>query len=794
MRSARACSLGLAVAIGFADYVGAAQQCRLVLNADGAASMPSVPQPVNPPTGNGTTNSGSGSGSNTTSPSFPPVTAFQYGKQPIRGVNLGGWFVLEPWITPSIFQNTNNTDIVDEFTFGQFQEFDTALATLQEHWATWITADDFAQMAEAGLTHVRIPVGYWSIPTNQSVAPYIPGAWPYLLKALNWARNNSIHVIIDLHARQGRRTGTTTPASARIGGMVDVVELLNEAAGFRGDNWASAVRQFWQDGYNTSWTNFMTSPSAQGVLMDYHEYQIFSDGELSRSQDQHISFACTLLPTLQNFANSNIWTVTGEWSTAITDCAQWLNGRGVGARWDGTFGDGNPAFGSCQGFTGDMSTFSSSYKAFLRKYWEVQVEIGESIQGWIYWTWKRASRLSVTRGASSARGSDAGEPPVSLVFLSTLPMADISNNPFLDRTASVTSRFPNIAPNQAPSPTNPQYASWLQAQSATPGSGYGTANSGFVASNPTGYPGGYQQQQQMQQQQPPPYANPNSQWGVSAQQTGYGQPSSPTGFQPTSSFGQQITAQQTGYPSYQQAQQQQPQYTGYPQGQVQQGYGGYGQQGAYGQQPQPYGGNSSLAQFDPYSQLQSPSTQFPGSPTSAGTGTGAGAGAAPTSSATTSGFRPDHPRSFIHTHKSELESWDAVTWKQALNAFDALKDAWELRKKEVEARIRVMGGTVGAAGNFFGGQTQTQNAYGAYGYGQQQQYGYQQQQAQEMERLNGLFKEAESNVDSVAASYFQMNEVFTGYRHSGDVASKRRVRESCNAALNNLPDWPAQSF
>ncbi|KAA1467482.1 hypothetical protein DENSPDRAFT_832545 [Dentipellis sp. KUC8613] len=361
-------------------------------------------------------------------------------------------------------------------------------------------------------------------------------------------------------------------------------------------------------------------------------------------------------------------------------------------------------------------------------------------------------------------------------------MADISNNPFLDRTTSVTSRFPNIGPNQAPSPTNPQYASWLQTQSGTPGSGYGTANSGFVASNQTGYPGGFQQQAQM----PQGYTNPSSQWGVSAQQTGYAQPSSPTGFQPTSSFGQQITAQQTGYPSYQQQQQQQQQqYTGYPQ----QGYGGYGYAQQQQQQPQPYGGNSSLAQFDPYSQLgnpTSPSTQFPGSPTSAG----AGAGAAPAPSSA-GGFRPDHPRTFIHSHKSELESWDAVTWKQALNAFDALKDAWELRKREVEARIRVMGGTVGAAGGFFGGQTQ--NAYGGYGYGQQQ-YGYQQQQAQEMERLNGLYKEAESNVDSVAASYFQMNEVFTGYRHSGDVASKRRVRESCNAALNNLPDWPAPSF
>lgn len=29
---------------------------------------------------------------------------FDFGGEKIRGVNLGGWFVLEPWITPSIFE------------------------------------------------------------------------------------------------------------------------------------------------------------------------------------------------------------------------------------------------------------------------------------------------------------------------------------------------------------------------------------------------------------------------------------------------------------------------------------------------------------------------------------------------------------------------------------------------------------------------------------------------------------------------------------------------------------------
>ena len=31
---------------------------------------------------------------------------FDFGSEKIRGVNLGGWLVLEPWITPSIFEAT----------------------------------------------------------------------------------------------------------------------------------------------------------------------------------------------------------------------------------------------------------------------------------------------------------------------------------------------------------------------------------------------------------------------------------------------------------------------------------------------------------------------------------------------------------------------------------------------------------------------------------------------------------------------------------------------------------------
>ena len=38
---------------------------------------------------------------------------------------------------------------------------------------------------------------------------------------------------------------------------------------------------------------------------------------------------------------------------------------------------------------------------------------------------------------------------------------------------------------------------------------------------------------------------------------------------------------------------------------------------------------------------------------------------------------------------------------------------------------------------------------------------------------------------------FQMQEVFHGYRQSGDAASKARVREATNTALKSLPGWPS---
>ena len=54
-----------------------------------------------------------------------------------------------------MFEKTGNEAIVDEYTFGQYQDRGVATAALHQHWATWYTEQDFIDMASAGLNHIR---------------------------------------------------------------------------------------------------------------------------------------------------------------------------------------------------------------------------------------------------------------------------------------------------------------------------------------------------------------------------------------------------------------------------------------------------------------------------------------------------------------------------------------------------------------------------------------------------------------------------------------------------------------
>lgn len=112
--------------------------------------------------------------------------------------------VSEPWITPSLYDDTNDSRVIDEWTFGQYVS--DAGSRLESHWKTFITESDFSQIAAAGLNHVRIPIGYWAIDSTHGNF-YQGSQLSYLKKAVGWARNHGLKVMIDLHGAPGSQNG-----------------------------------------------------------------------------------------------------------------------------------------------------------------------------------------------------------------------------------------------------------------------------------------------------------------------------------------------------------------------------------------------------------------------------------------------------------------------------------------------------------------------------------------------------------------------------------------------------------
>jgi glucan 1,3-beta-glucosidase len=63
-----------------------------------------------------------------------------------------------------------------------------------------------ANAPEAGLNHIRIPIGFWAYDVSGG-EPYVQGAAEYLDRAIGWARKYNVKVILDLHGAPGSQNG-----------------------------------------------------------------------------------------------------------------------------------------------------------------------------------------------------------------------------------------------------------------------------------------------------------------------------------------------------------------------------------------------------------------------------------------------------------------------------------------------------------------------------------------------------------------------------------------------------------
>lgn len=411
----------------------------------------------------------------------PPMNeTFPYGTLPIRGVNLGGWLVLEPFITPSLFENYDLKDgVIDEWTLvehlNKTKGYDEVIRVLEKHYSTFVTEDTFREIQDAGLDHVRIPVGYWAVHTwnGEMFVPHI--SWRYLLRGIEWARKYGIRVNIDLHSLPGGQNGwnhsgrqgvlnwlrgpdgdefgekaleihkalATFFSQDRYVDLVTMYGLANEPRMMdleekRVVEWSkrayNAVREqgyegviVFGDGFKgvRGWHGQFDEVEYPAMALDVHMYTIFDQGLLHQSHVQKLQFVCGAWRNDMAFSSNAKMghgpTFVGEWSQADNDCTRFLNDIGKGSRWEGDlWAPGHKSsVGGCYAGTNctcsisnsDPMSYTPEYRQFLRDFAEAQMEAFESNGGWGSMYWTWDTETAEASQWSYRRGRLAGTMP-----------------------------------------------------------------------------------------------------------------------------------------------------------------------------------------------------------------------------------------------------------------------------------------------------------------------------------------------------------------------------------------------
>jgi len=108
----------------------------------------------------------------------------------LKGVNIGGWLVIEKWMTPSLFVGMNARNEFELSRTGEGRE------RIARHHQTFITRADLEWLKGQGIEILRVPVGHWIFGDDER---YV-GA----IERLDWLMDTSLslglQVLLDLHA------------------------------------------------------------------------------------------------------------------------------------------------------------------------------------------------------------------------------------------------------------------------------------------------------------------------------------------------------------------------------------------------------------------------------------------------------------------------------------------------------------------------------------------------------------------------------------------------------------------
>lgn len=118
----------------------------------------------------------------------------------IVGTNLGNWLVLEKWMNPEFFAGT---DADDEVWLNRKVEKEILAPKMKEHRDTYVTEEDFEDIAAHGMNSVRIPVPFFIWGDREPFS----GCIEHLDLAFAWAEKYGLKILIDLHTVPGSQNG-----------------------------------------------------------------------------------------------------------------------------------------------------------------------------------------------------------------------------------------------------------------------------------------------------------------------------------------------------------------------------------------------------------------------------------------------------------------------------------------------------------------------------------------------------------------------------------------------------------
>lgn len=332
----------------------------------------------------------------------------------IRGVNLSGWFIPEPWVTPSLFAATgaSNADEL-QLALGAAEYAER----VRKHYESFITEDDFFRISSLGLNAVRLPVPWYAFGApDDDIAHF--SLIDYIDRAMEWGEKYNVGVlpvlatvpggqgdsnstsedapVAEWHASQSARQ-TALAVLGRLAERYGAspallgIELLDSprmrvrtklfgtSDGIPGHFLRNFYREayelvrvhmpadkmvvFSSSGYPSEWKHFMRGDKYQNVAIDVHLYHYRDEFAQDITSPSGLSSAILRNKKMLKQANATGFPViVGEWSGAAV--------------------------------FGNSSITPEGRNAYERMFIANQLSSFTQANGWFFQTWKTEKRIA----------------------------------------------------------------------------------------------------------------------------------------------------------------------------------------------------------------------------------------------------------------------------------------------------------------------------------------------------------------------------------------------------------------